>query len=87
MVLVTTTLFTVIPALSTFTAELERKLEPVSVTLTLLPGVPPLGAMEVSVGAMEAMVKTTELLVPPAVVTVTFAEPDALAAMVNVAVI
>ena len=87
MVLLTTTLFTVTPALSTFTAELERKFEPVSVTLTLLPAAPLLGVMELNVGAMEVIVNTTELLTPPAVVTVTFAEPEALAEIANVAVI
>jgi hypothetical protein len=87
----TLTLLTVTPGLLTFTVAPETKLEPVRVTFTLVPAVPLLGLIEVSVGADGVgglRVKLTGLLVPPDVFTVTLAEPEAaVAAMRKVAVI
>ena len=85
--LTTVTLLTVTPAALTLTVAPGTKLVPVRVTFTLAPGAPVLGLIEVSVVVSGLMVKLTALLVPPAVVTVTLAEPDALAAIANVAVI
>jgi hypothetical protein len=70
-----------------FTVAPGAKLAPVRVTFTLAPAVPILGLIEVSMRVGEPIVKVTALLVPPAVVTVTLAEPDAVARMANVAVI
>ena len=65
------------------------RLVPVSVTATLVPAVPEVGAMEASVGAAGAAaftVNVTALLVPPVVVTVTFLAPTAaLAAIAKLA--
>jgi hypothetical protein len=89
--LMTLTLLTVTPGLLTFTVAPETKLEPVRVTFKLVPAVPLFGLIEVSVGADSVgglIVKPTELLVPPGVITVTFAEPEAaFAKMRNVAAI
>jgi hypothetical protein len=83
-VAVTFTLLTVTPGLVTFTVALDPKFVPVRVTLTLAPGAPVLGLIEVSVG--RPMLKLTAPLVPAVVVTDTLAEPEALAAIANVAV-
>ena len=85
--LTTLRLLTVIPELFTFTEAPGVKFTPAKVTLTLAPGDPVLGLTDVKVGATEVMLKATELVVPPGVVTLTFVEPDALAAIARVAVI
>jgi hypothetical protein len=85
--LFTLTLPTVTPG-PALTMAPEVKLAPVSVTGTLAPCVPLLGLMLVNVGSPTVIVKTTALLVPLEVVTLTLAGPvAALAAMVKVAVI
>jgi hypothetical protein len=86
--LVTLTLLTPTPGLVTTTVAPETKLEPVSVTGTLVPCVPLVGAIDVNVGAVGLIVNTAGALVPLEVVTVTFVAPvAALAPIVNVAVI
>jgi hypothetical protein len=86
--LTTATLLTATPLLPTAIAAPATKFVPVSVTGTLVPWTPLAGLTEASVGAGGFTVNTTALLVPPLVVTVTFAAPvAALAALVNVAVI
>ena len=80
---------TVTPGLVSMIVAPEVKLVPISVTAKLVPGAPLLGLMLVNVGSVPvAIVKTTALLVPLDVVTVTLVGPGvALAAMVKVAVI
>ena len=75
------------PELSAFTVAPTRKLLPFNVTLTLVPGAPELGLMEVNVGGSALIVKLWVPLVPPAVVTLMFAEPTAFAERASVAVI
>jgi hypothetical protein len=82
------TLLTATPLLLTATVAPATKFVPVSVAGTLVPWTPLAGPTEVSVGADGFTVNAAALLVPPLVVTVTFAAPvAALAAFVNVAVI
>jgi hypothetical protein len=85
--LTTTTLVAVIFRPETVTAVVPVRPEPVIVTGTLLPLVPWIGAMEVSLGC--TMVKVTvSVVVPPAAVTVTFLAPElAFPAITKVAVI
>ncbi len=84
--LTTTTFVAVIFEPETITAVVPVRPEPVIVTGTLLPLVPWVGAMEVSLGC--TMVKVTAPVVPPAVVTVTFLAPElAFPAIAKVAVI
>ena len=86
--LTTVTLLAVTPGLLTATVAPATKLVPVRVTGTLVPCTPLAGLTDVSMGAGGFTVKPTALLVPPLVVTVTFAAPVAAAApMVSVAVI
>lgn len=76
------------PELFTFTVAPEPKFVPVNVTFTVAPGAPELGLSDVSVGAAELIVNVTDPLVPPAAAaTVTLAEPEALLAIVRLAVI
>ena len=75
------------PLLVTATVAPATKLLPVRVTGTLAPWTPPEGLIEVSVGIGGFTVNTAGALVPPLVVTVTFAVPGAaLAAIAIVAV-
>jgi hypothetical protein len=84
----TLTLLTVTPALAIVTDAPDTKLDPVSVTGTLVPCVPLVGAMDVNVGAGGLIVNTAGALVPLEVETLTFVAPvAALAPIVNVAVI
>ena len=79
---------TVIPGLLTATVAPSTRLLPARVTATLVPWTPLAGLTEVSVGAGGFTVNTAGPLVPPLVVTVTFAAPvAAVAPIVNVAVI
>ena len=71
----------------TLTVDPDTKFVPVNVTLTLLPGGAAFGLIEVRVGWRATMVKVAGLEVPPRVVTVNAAEPEAFAAIVSVAVI
>ena len=88
MGLLTITLLAVTPGLLTATVAPLMKLVPVRVVDTLVPWTPFAGLTEVSVGAGGFAVNTAGPLVPPLVVTVTFAAPiAAVAPMVNVAVI
>jgi hypothetical protein len=88
VVLTTVTALTAIPVLLVATVAPETKLVPVRVTGAPAPRTPVAGAMVLSVGGGGLTVKMAGALVPPLVVTVTFAPPSvALAAMVNVAVI
>jgi len=84
--LATVTLLTVTPELSTLTVVPDVKFVPVRVTFTFAPDVPALGVIEVSVGAAALIVKATVLVVPAGVLTLTFAELEALAAIANTAV-
>src|SRR5689334_25428605 len=80
-------LVTVMPAPALTVAPLT-KLEPVRVTGTAAPTMPPVGLMPVSVGGGGLMVKVAGILVPLEVVTVTLAAPvGALAAIAKLAVI
>src|SRR5579864_8312761 len=81
--LTTVTLLTATPGLLTLTVAPGRKLAPVRVTIPLAPASPPDGLTDVSAGVPELMPKLTVPLVPPAVVTVTLADPDAFAAIAN----
>ena len=86
--MITARLLTVIPALLVVTAAPDRKLEPVRVTATVEPAIPPLGLTELNVGAGGLTVNGWVPLDPPAVVTVTLATPnEAPAAIEKVAVI
>ena len=87
MELATLTLLTVTPELSTFSVVPEVKFVPIRVTFTFEPDVPALGVIDVSVGAAALIVKATVLVVPAGVLTLTFAEPEALAVIEKVAVI
>src|ERR1019366_313246 len=88
VVLTTVTALTAIPVLLVATVAHETKLVAVRVTGAPAPRTPVAGAMVLSVGGGGLTVKIAGALVPPLVVTVTFAPPSvALAAMVNVAVI
>ena len=62
-----------------------EKFVPVMVTATEVPACPKFGVMDVIVGSVELMVKTTALLVPAEVFTVMFAVPVAPAAIAKVA--
>src|ERR1041384_3373266 len=66
------TLLTVMPV-PAFTVAPLTKLEPVRITGTLAPTMPPVGLIPVSVGAGGLMVKVTGALVPLELVTVTLA--------------
>jgi hypothetical protein len=84
----TFTPFTATPEVPTATVRSSAKLAPVMVTRTLVPWSPLAGLTETSVGPDGLTVNTAALLVPPLVVTVTFAAPiAALASIVSVAVI
>src|SRR5579863_1228359 len=84
--LTTTTLLAVIFAPETFTVVVPVSPEPLIVIGTLLPLVPWVGAMEVSLGV--TTVKVAAPVVPPLAVTVTFRAPaPAVRATTNVAVI
>ena len=88
MRLATVTALTVTPGLLTLIVAPAIKLFPVRVMGTLVPGLPLVGLIEISVGGKALILKVTAPLVPPAVVTVTFAAPSAaVAPMVKVAVI
>lgn len=88
MVLTTFVWLTVIPGLLTVTVAPEAKLDPVRVTFTVLPADPTFGLIEVSVGAAELIVNArAAVAAPPWLVTMTLAEPEALAEIVNVALI
>src|ERR1039457_4748437 len=88
VMLTTVTALTAIPVLLVAAVAPATKLVPVRVTGTAAPRTPVAGAMVLSVGGGGLTVKMAGALVPPLVVTVTFAPPSvALAAMVNVAVI
>jgi hypothetical protein len=86
--LTTVTALAVIPLLTLTVAPLTKPV-PAKVTLTVAPCRPVFGLTELSVGADGALiVNDTALLVPPAVVTVTFAGPCvAFEAIVKLAVI
>ena len=72
---------TVTPAPEMLIAVVVASQVPVIVTGTLLPSTPEAGAIDVSVGGGGAFtVNVTALLVPPAVVTVTFLGPSAVPA-------
>jgi hypothetical protein len=77
VLLTTTRLVTVIPAeLNTRLLLPETKFVPVSTTFVLPPSSPTVGKIEASVGTPSAFtVNVAALLVPPAVVTVTFLPP------------
>ena len=81
------TLETEIPELLELTVASEEKFAPARVIVTALPGEPELGLIRIRVGASGLIVKLTVPLVPPAVVTLMFDDPVALAAMDKVAVI
>jgi hypothetical protein len=86
--LTTATLLTAIPGLLAATIAPGTKFVPVSVTGTLELWTPFAGLMDVNVGAGGFTVNERAPLVPPLVVTITFAAPSAaLAAMVKLAVI
>jgi hypothetical protein len=87
--LTTTRLPTVMPGLATATVAPEIKLLPVRVTCAFDPWTPLAGLIEVSTGGGGGLtVKVRAELVPPLVVTVTFAGPNAaFAAIVKDAVI
>jgi hypothetical protein len=86
--LTTVTPPTVIPGLLTATAAPATKFAPVSVTGTLVPWSPLAGLTDTSTGAGKFTVNTAGPLVPPLVVTATFAAPiAALAPIVSVTLI
>jgi len=87
LALTAVTLLTLTAELLDFTVAPETKFVPASVMLTFVPGAPEFGLMDVRLGAAELILKATGLVVPPAVVTVTLPDPDALEATANVAVI
>lgn len=88
VVLAMITLLIETPRVPTITVAPAAKFVPVSVTFTLVPADPELGLIDVIVGAAGLIVKVTGAVgVPPAALTVTLAEPLALAEIENVAMI
>jgi len=85
--LTTFTLLTVTLALFTFTVDPGEKLNPVSVTFTLAPGAPAVGAIDVSDASPDPMLNFAEPLVPLYWSTMTLNEPEAVAGIWSVAVI